>query len=297
MISIPHRGPGYWAMATAFCTIWAFGFPISKLVIQICPPETFLGIRFLISGLLMLGWAFWRGHVRASVPWLGLAALGMVNFGLSNGLAWGGVVTVSAGTATIILGALPVLVGVAGAVALGDRLSPLRVLGLALGLGGVAFVVRNRIEFSGEDWVGTVMVVGSLITQTAGTVLYKRWSPPLPLTILVGAQQFAAGAVLLLVGLAFEHTRHIQLTGTFWIGLAYMALLNSIVSFQLWFFMLSRGSATSVASLQFVLPPLGLLFSWMLLGETVSIYDLIGVVPIALGIWLTTRPAPVPTVA
>jgi drug/metabolite transporter (DMT)-like permease len=249
-------------MAAAFCAIWALGFPISKLVVGVCPPETFLGIRFLISGTLLLGWATWRGYHLANIPWVALAGLGLVNFGMANGLAWGGIRTVGAGTATIIVSASPVLVGIVGAFALSDRLTPLRVAGLALGMGGVVFVVRNRIELGGEDFAGTMMVFGSLFSQTAGTILYKRWSPEVPLTILVGTQQFVAGGVLLIVGLLFEDNSHIALNGVFWLGLAYMAILNSIVSFQLWFFMLSRGSATSVASLQFVMPPLGLAGSW-----------------------------------
>lgn len=289
-----RRGPGYWAMAATFCTIWAVGFPISKLVIVDCPPETFLGFRFLSSGAAMLCWALWRGYLTAAVPWLALIGLGIVNFGFSNGLAWGGVVTISAGTATIILSASPVLVGIVGALLLSDRLTPTRVLGLAIGLGGVAFVVRNRIVLGGEDLRGVLLVIGSLLAQTTGTILYKRWSPRLPLTVLVGVQQFVAGAALLVLGLLIEDTSHIVLNTTFWLGFAYMAGLNSIVSFQLWFFMLERGSATSVASLQFVMPPLGLLFSWILLGETISIYDAIGIIPIALGIWLTTHVAQSP---
>ena len=279
-------------MAATFCSIWALGFPISKLIVAICPPETFLGFRFLASGGAMLIWALWRGYLTASVPWVALAGLGVVNFGFSNGFAWSGVTTISAGTATIILSASPVLVGIAGAALLSDRLNPLRVLGLALGLGGVAFVVRNRIVLGGEDSTGIILVVCSLMAQTTGTILYKRWSPKLPLTVLVGVQQFVGGAGLLAFGLIFEDNSHIALNSTFWLGLAYMAVLNSIVSFQLWFFMLARGSATSVASLQFVMPPLGLLFSWIVLGETISIYDAIGVIPVGLGIWLTTQVSP-----
>ena len=297
MSSLTRHGMGYWSMAAAFSVIWSLGFPITKLVIPFCPPETFLGFRFLTSGTLLLGWAVWRGYRAGSIPWLRLAALGLVTFGMSNGLAWGGMTTVGAGTATIILSASPVLVGLIGAVALSDRLSPTRAAGLALGMGGVVFVVRNRIELNGEDWVGTLMVTGSLFTQTAGTIIYKRWSPRLPLSILVGTQQFVAGAVLLAIGIVFEDTSHIALNGVFWSSLVYMAILNSIVSFQLWFFMLSRGSATSVASIQFVMPPLGLGFSWLMLGEKISALDLIGLVPIALGIWLTTRPSPKPSVA
>jgi drug/metabolite transporter (DMT)-like permease len=39
------------------------------------------------------------------------------------------------------------------------------------------------------------------------------------------------------------------------------------------------------------MPPLGVLFGWLLLGERVAIADLIGILPVALGIYLVTRPA------
>lgn len=286
-----RHGAGYWLPAAGFCTIWASGFPISKLAIATCPPELFLAVRFILSGALMLGWAFWRGYLAMPLPWLGLIALGLVNFGLSNGLGWAGMKTVSAGLATIIQSAQPVLVGLVGAVLLGDPLRPRRILGLILGVAGVAFVVRNRIVLAGEDGFGVAMIVASVFTFAAGTILFKRWSPRLPLSVLVGTQQFAAGLGLLAVGTMTESFDQIVVNGTFWMSLAYMMVLNSIVSFQLWFFLLANSSATSVASLQFVMPPLGLFFSWLILGESIHVLDLIGLVPVLLGIGLATRAA------
>jgi drug/metabolite transporter (DMT)-like permease len=40
------------------------------------------------------------------------------------------------------------------------------------------------------------------------------------------------------------------------------------------------------------MPPLGVAMSWAALGERVSPLDLLGIVPVALGIWLATRPEP-----
>lgn len=266
-------------------------FPIAKLAIATCPPEFFLAIRFIAAGEIMLGWAFWRGYLATPLPWLGLIGLGLLNFGLSNGLGWAGLKTVSAGLATIIQSAQPVLVGVVGALLLGDPLKPRRILGLVLGVAGVAFVVRNRIVLSGEDALGVMMIVVSVFTFATGTILFKRWSPQMPLTVLVGVQQLAAGLGLLVVALTIDPLSQFVPDGAFWMALAYTGILNSIVSFQLWFFMLANSSATSVASLQFVMPPLGLFFSWLILGELIQILDLVGLVPVLVGIGLTTRSA------
>jgi drug/metabolite transporter (DMT)-like permease len=50
--------------------------------------------------------------------------------------------------------------------------------------------------------------------------------------------------------------------------------------------------ATAASSYHFMMPPLGMLFGWLLLGERIAFTDLIGVVPVAIGIYLVTRPAP-----
>jgi drug/metabolite transporter (DMT)-like permease len=50
--------------------------------------------------------------------------------------------------------------------------------------------------------------------------------------------------------------------------------------------------ATAASSYYFLMPPLGLLFGWLLLGERMAMSDLMGIVPVVLGIYLVTRPAP-----
>ena len=285
-----RQSRGYWTSAATFCVIWSLGFPVAKMAVAVCPPELFLAMRFLVASAMMLGWAAWRGYLTASVPWLGLAGLGLVSFAMTNGLAWVSLRWISAGLSTIIASSQPVLVGIFGALLLSDHLKLGRIVGLVLGVGGVAFVVRNRIVLGGEDAFGVALMVASVASQATGTILYKRWSPRVPLTVLVGTQQLAAGIAMLVLGLATESTQAIVLGKILWMTLAYTTFLNSIVTFQLWFAMLARGSATAVASLQFIMPPLGLIFSWLLLGESIMPIDLAGIVPIALGIWLTTRP-------
>ncbi len=49
--------------------------------------------------------------------------------------------------------------------------------------------------------------------------------------------------------------------------------------------------ATAASAYHFLMPPLGLLFGWLLLGEHAAPADLIGIIPVAFGIYLVTRPA------
>ena len=204
----------------------------------------------------------------------------------------------SAGLATIITSLNPVLVAAVAAPLLGEPMTPRKLLGLILGFAGAAFVVRNRIVLSGEDPRGILLLLVGLVSVTAGTLLFKRASPRASLATIVGLQQAGAAVAVLTVGFATEAPSAMQFDlPRFWLTLAWFVFVVSIGSFLLWFLLLRRGTASSASSLHFLMPPIGLFLSWLVLGEKLQVIDLFGVVPVALGIWLATTGTPVPAAA
>ncbi|HEY0838074.1 MAG TPA: EamA family transporter, partial [Azospirillum sp.] len=104
----------------------------------------------------------------------------------------------------------------------------------------------------------------------------------------------AGGLALLPVGLLLEDAGSINPTMSLGLSLAYMVLVVSIGAHLLWYALLTRTTATAASAYHFLMPPLGLLFGWLLLDEAVQPWDLIGIAPVAAGIWLVTRPTPAP---
>jgi drug/metabolite transporter (DMT)-like permease len=282
----------YLGLVLLFCMAWASGFTAAKIAIQTAPPALFGGIRFILTGGALLGYAAIRGHFRGRVPWASLIFLGAPNQAGYQGLAWQGMGTVSAGLATIIASLNPILVAAVAAPLLGEPLHWRKVLGLLLGFAGVAFVVRHRIVAGGEDPTGVLMVVGALLALVAGTLAFKRLAPAVTLPVAVGVQALSAGTLLFVLGLVFEDPGRIDFGPQFWLVMGWCILVMSIGALLLWFWLLSHGTASSASALHFLIPPIGLAMSWLVLGERVSPSDLLGIVPVALGIWLATRPAP-----
>jgi drug/metabolite transporter (DMT)-like permease len=68
---------------------------------------------------------------------------------------------------------------------------------------------------------------------------------------------------------------------------------GSILAYLLWFHLLKVCGATAASAYHFLMPPLGMLFAFLVLGEHVEFRDLLGIVPVALGIYLVTRPGKV----
>jgi drug/metabolite transporter (DMT)-like permease len=290
-VSLRQGSPLYWFLVLLFCLSWSSAYPTAKLAIAVSPPMLFLGLRFLLAALLLLAWAAVRREFRPPTPWAALSILGLLNLAAYQGLFWEAMRTDSASMAVVVGSLVPILTAAFAGPMLGERLTWAKLAGLLLGLSGAVFVVRNRLAM-GEDLGGTLFLVAGLFAMTAGTILFKKLAPATTLSVAVGVQQLAAGVTLLAIGLMTEEPRLIVPGPAYVLTMLWFVLVGSIGAMLLWFLLLRSGTATAATSLHFLMPPLGLLMTWAVLGEKLHPSDLLGIVPVAFGIWLATRPDP-----
>jgi drug/metabolite transporter (DMT)-like permease len=280
-------------MVAAFCLLWASAFSVAKLAIADCPPLMVLTARFLLAGVVILGAAALFG-MRLSLSrreLLLFALLGIANQAVYLGLSYVGIRSTSSGLAALVISANPVLTAVLAVAFLDERMTWRKAIGLLLGLGGVAFVVESRMAGGVDHPIGVALLLAALVSLVAGTILYKKLAPKGGLWVGNGVQSLAAGLATLPFAFAFENVGDIVPSWRLAASLAYLALFVSIFAYLLWFHLLNASGATAASSYHFMMPPLGMLFGWLLLGEQVALTDLIGIVPVALGIYLVTRPA------
>lgn len=279
------------ALIALFCLIWSSAFAAAKLAIPDCPPLLLLSSRFLVAGVLLLGLAalFGRFGLPDGATLAKLALLGGLNSALYLGLSFSGMQTVSSAFTAVLISCNPLLTALLAAPLLGERLTAQKLVGLLLGMLGVAIVLRSRLSGGAEDWHGTLLVLAGLLSLVAGTVLFKKLKPGGDLWTGTAVQSLAAGAMLLPVALALEDIHAIRLTPSLIGGWLYLVIPVSIGAYLLWFRLLQRKTATEASALHFLMPPLGLLFGWLVFREPVSLLDLAGIVPIAIGIALVTR--------
>ena len=284
-------------LVATFCLLWASAFSVAKLSMADCPPLMVLTARFLLAGMVIFGAAVVFG-VRLSLSRRDLllfAFLGIANQAVFLGLGYVGMRSTSSGLAALIISANPVLTAVLAVALLNERMTWRKAIGLLLGVGGVAFVVESRMAGGIDHPVGIALLLAALVSLVGGTILYKKLAPSGgALWVGNGVQSLAAGLATLPFALAFENVGDIVPSWRLAVSLAYLALFVSIFAYLLWFHLLNVSGATAASSYHFMMPPLGLLFGWLLLGEQVALTDLIGIVPVALGIYLVTRPASSP---
>ncbi len=276
-----------------FCLLWSYAFVAGKIGVTHCPPLILLAARFSLAGILILGATLIRGEAW-SLSWRDaaiFAVLGIANNALYLGLGYTGLQSVSAGLGGLIVSANPVFTAALAALLLGEGMTWRKAGGLLLGIIGVTLIVWHRLAVGTDSLHGIVFTLASLASIVAGTILFKLLSPKGSLWIGNGVQNLAAGVVLTPVALTFADIHAIDFTPGLIGAFAFLVLGGSILAYWLWFHLLKVCGATAASAYHFLMPPLGMLFAYLVLGEHVEARDLLGIIPVALGIYLVTRPA------
>jgi drug/metabolite transporter (DMT)-like permease len=220
---------------------------------------------------------------------------------LMHGLYLGGVFTaiaqgVPAGVSALIPGLQPILTSTIANRFMGETVTRVQWLGLALGLAGVLLVLHDRnIVLSGSalGWAASFL---SLIGITLGTLYQKRFCGKVDWRT-GNLVQYAGAAVLLSVlAFAFE-TRVVHWSEEFIFALGWLAIVLSIAAIGLMYWIIRRSAATSFSSLFYLVPATTALMAYILFGEKLDALSIAGMVLAAAGVVLANRGAAKPVAA
>jgi drug/metabolite transporter (DMT)-like permease len=289
----PSRMPRF-VVPAAFVVLWSTGFLGARLGLPYCEPLHLLGLRFgIVAVLLLFAAVVWRAPwpPRPNLGWIALVGL------LLHGVCLGGYFTamntaLPLGLVALIGSLQPVLTAIASRLVFGERLRPMQWLGIALGVAGVALVASGKFGGGRVQTYGLVACFIGVLGITAGTLVQKRTGGSTDFRTM-GVIQYAVAAVAVgLVSFAWE-SRPVVWTGQFIFALAWLVIVNSIVSIALLFVMVRRSSVSQVSSLFYLTPSVTAVFAFLLFREPLNPLMIAGILISGLGVYLTvSRGAP-----
>jgi drug/metabolite transporter (DMT)-like permease len=281
------------ALAIAFCLLWISAFIAGKFGLRSAPPLLFLSVRFALAASVTLIIASVLRHrfPRTGREWFVIAVLGLLNNTLYLGLSFFGLKSVSAGLVTIIASTNPLLTAVLAYWVLDEGLGLRKLVGLGLGVAGVTLIMRHRIAAGMDDGMGVMLVVLGTAAMAAATVLFKKERSQVSLLVVNALQLLFGSLGLLPVALCLEDPGAIHVDMRFILAQAHLVLAVSLLAMIIWFRLLEKTTASNASALHFINPAIGMFLGWLLLGEHISPSDFVGIIPVAFGIALVTRPA------
>ena len=271
-------------MGLAFAFMWSSAFTSARMIVVDAPPLLSLSARFLISGLIGVALARLMGETwrLTRAQWRATIIFGICQNGAYLGLNFIAMQWIEASAAAIIASTLPLLVALAGFVFFGDRLKPLAIAGLVAGFGGVILIMGARLG-GGLDPVGVTLCVLAAMALTVATLALRGASSGGNVMMVVGLQMLIGSAVLIGPSLAFE-TLSVNVTPRLILAFLYTTLVPGLAATWVWFKLVQRIGAVRGATFHFLNPFFGVAIAAALLGETLGVVDIIGVVIIMAGI-------------
>lgn len=272
-------------MGLAFAVMWASAFTSTRMIVTEAPPLMALALRFALSGVIgvLIALAIgqtWRTLTR--VQWRAVLILGLCQNALYLGLNWTAMQWIEAGLASIIAATMPLLVAFLGWTLMGERLRPMGVAGLVLGVAGVAIIMGARLQ-GGSDPTGIVMCFVAALALAVATLTVRGASSGGNVMMIVGLQMLVGAVTLGLIAPWFE-TWDVTYTPRLVVAFLYTVIVPGLVATWVWFMLVGRIGAVRAATFHFLTPFFGVATAALFLGEALGAGDVIGVAVIMAGI-------------
>jgi len=271
-------------MGLAFAFMWSSAFSSARIIVADASPLFSLACRFLVSGVLgvIIARAMGQSWHLTRSQWYATILFGVCQNALYLGLNFVAMQTVHASVAAIIASTMPLLVGLASWLLLGERLKPLGVLGLVAGFGGVAIIMGSRIG-AGLDLFGLGLCGIGVLALTFATLAVRGATSGGNFMMIVGLQMLVGSAILFAATPVFETIR-INPTWPLALAFAYTTLVPGLLATYIWFLLLDRIGPVRAATFHFLNPVFGVAIAAALLGEPLGVWDGFGVLVVTLAI-------------
>ena len=295
MVADRSRLPVLAAFAAVYF-VWGSTFLAIAWAVETIPPLSMMAIRCLIGGAILLG--MWRVTERgapwpAAREWGGSAVVGMLFFVGCHGLLAHEEQFVPSGIAALCLATIPLFVPLL-AWRLTDSGPPTARTAVALlaAFLGVAVLVAAQGSGGGLSGIDAALLLLCAFSWAAGTVLSRIVPVPHSPLAAGGAALLCGGVVLSAVAPFGESVDVSAISGKSVLGLSYLILAGTVVTFSAYMWLLGRVAPTRVATYAFVNPVVAVLLGWALADETLDAATLAAtaVIVAAVAVAVTARP-------
>jgi len=208
----------------------------------------------------------------------------------------------SAAVASMLATSTPIFTALLSRVVLKERLTQRKIFGIVTAFGGFLIVLlfgSGEADFSVTNALGVLITLLAPLSWTISTLLSTRLMLRYDPTAITGLSTVIAGAALLPV-LAAQISIVDDMAGfgwTEWLAVFVSSVLSIVLAYTVWYRALRRLDPTQIAVYVYLVPFFGVIFAWMLLGESLTPFVVLGGATILAGVVITNstrRPASVP---
>jgi len=257
--------------------IWGSTYLAIRIAIETLPPFLMAGVRFLIAGGILYGWARARGAEKPNRNlWRTAAISGVLMLACGNGAVVWAEQFVPSGMVSLLVATVPLWIvlqdwgwGRGGAPGAGV------LLGILWGFVGVGLLFTGSEigQATPQDLLGGLLVLGGAGAWAAGSLVARYGARPSSAALGIGMQMLVGGGTLLLGGILRGEVSSFDPGAVSWLSVLavlYLVVFGSLVAFSSYIWLLRNTTPAVASTYAYVNPLVALLLGWALASEPLS---------------------------
>jgi drug/metabolite transporter (DMT)-like permease len=262
-----------WALFFVLSLLWGSSYLFIKIGIESLSPFTLiacrLGIATVVLGLVL---AVAREKLpRDRATYAKLVVMALLNIVLPFSLIAWGERYIDSGLAALLQAITPLFTLILAALALDDeRITLNRLVGLAIGFGGVTVLVSHSLGSPAGDqaWIGDLALIGSSVGYAAGNVFVRSQVRGLRPMVPAFFQVSIAFVIIASLALVFERPIHLPSRPEAILAVTWLGVLGSACAYLIYFRLVHRLGPTRLSLITYLMPIVGVSLGVLVLGET-----------------------------
>ncbi len=282
---------GHVALFLLLAVIWSSSFTAIKIAVHEIPPVTLVAVRLIVAGILLYAVLRIKGLRLPPMgrEWGALFLLGLTSNTIPFFLISWGEVGVDSGVAAILMAVMPlVTVGLAHFFTQSDKMTPVKLIGLTVGFSGIVILVGpDALTQLGGHAVYELSVAGGAVFYAISAVLTRRLpagGDPLQRGTAV---TLCAVAQMLPLSLLMDAPWTLAPSLSSFYASLYLGVFPTAVAALIYFRLIQDRGTTFFASVNYIIPCLGVLWGFLFLDEALSLQALGALGVILSGVFIT----------
>jgi probable blue pigment (indigoidine) exporter len=274
-----------------FAVLWASGAIAAKFGIRSADGLMLAGIRFIATGLLFAPYFLLHKNYRflpQQQEWKPIFIYGFLNTTLTLGSFFAAQKYASAGISMLFTAVAPLLMALFSSIILKRKLNRFEITGMLVAFLGLMVAALSALPAATITLLGLLLLVIYIIAYALGSIYISTVKVTLHNRVFNIWQVFVGGILLLPFCWLFDahHVRRVDVNLI--LSLAWLILMLSVVANLLWLHLIQKDTV-SAATWLYLVPVMGYIYGYVLLGENITVYAVAGGIMVIAGLVLSKK--------
>jgi drug/metabolite transporter (DMT)-like permease len=276
-----------WSMLILLSVLWGGAYFFTGVAVRELPPLTVVLARVFLASIALLPVFWYFGHAlpRSLSGWLPFLGMGLLNNVLPFDFIFAGQTQITVGLSSIINAMTPLFTVIVMASFQEERLTAYRIIGVLLGVVGVAVLRGFDGPLDGSQTLGIALCLAGALSYGFAALWGRKFLADVPPVKSATCQLMCSTLIMTVVVSVVDRpwTLAVPSQETVW-ALVALAVFGTAAAYIVFFQILVRAGASNVMLVTLLIPVTALVLGNVFLGESIQSKEIIGALIIGAGL-------------